>query len=158
MALIVDPYDFTNGTTADAEQVDARFAAVLAQVNGNIDADNLAAAGVTKAKLATDALNTFLKLVTAADLVAKFGTFATGAFAALTGSSTATGTVTHGLGRTPLYVLFGNTHITNNSVSPSPLAPSVAVNGVPGATTFGWVASVEGSTNNGCTVYWLAVG
>lgn len=51
MAHIVDPHNFAAGQVADAEQVDARFAAVLAQVNGNLDADNLAANAVDASAL-----------------------------------------------------------------------------------------------------------
>jgi hypothetical protein len=39
-----DPYDFTNGGVADAEQVDARFAPLYTALNGALDATNLAAA------------------------------------------------------------------------------------------------------------------
>jgi hypothetical protein len=39
-----DPYDFTNGGVADAEQVDARFAPLYAALNAGVDETNLAAA------------------------------------------------------------------------------------------------------------------
>lgn len=41
MAHIDLPHDFTNGTAADAEEVDANFNAVTAQVNGNLDESNV---------------------------------------------------------------------------------------------------------------------
>ncbi|HMS60688.1 MAG TPA: hypothetical protein PKD63_00290 [Solirubrobacteraceae bacterium] len=43
MTLPTDPYNFTNGSTADAEQVDARFAALYAALSaGGLDAAVLA--------------------------------------------------------------------------------------------------------------------
>lgn len=43
MTLPSDPYNFTNGNTADAEQVDARFAALYAALAaGGLDAEALA--------------------------------------------------------------------------------------------------------------------
>lgn len=43
MALPTDPYNFTNGATADAEEVDARFAALYAALAaGGLDAEALA--------------------------------------------------------------------------------------------------------------------
>lgn len=43
MTLPTDPYNFTNGSTADAEQVDARFAALFAALSaGGLDAAALA--------------------------------------------------------------------------------------------------------------------
>lgn len=44
MTVPVDPFNFTNGTTADAEQVDARFAPLYAALDGALDVDNLLAA------------------------------------------------------------------------------------------------------------------
>ncbi len=43
MTVPTDPYDFTNGATADAEQVDARFAPLYAALNHALDTDNLLA-------------------------------------------------------------------------------------------------------------------
>ena len=42
MPVPTDPYNFTNGTPADAEQVDARFALLYAALNGALDASNMA--------------------------------------------------------------------------------------------------------------------
>lgn len=43
MPVPSDPYDFTNGATADAEQVDARFAPLYAALDGALDDENVAA-------------------------------------------------------------------------------------------------------------------
>lgn len=37
-----DPFDFTNGATADADQVDARFAPLYAALDGALDDENVA--------------------------------------------------------------------------------------------------------------------
>lgn len=42
MTTINKPYDFTNGTTADAEQVDQNFDTLYAELNGKLDDDNFA--------------------------------------------------------------------------------------------------------------------
>lgn len=42
MANITKPFDFTNGTTADAEQVDQNFDTLYAELNGKLDDDNFA--------------------------------------------------------------------------------------------------------------------
>lgn len=44
MTVPSDPYNFTNGTTADADQVDARFLPLYTALNGALDVDNLLAA------------------------------------------------------------------------------------------------------------------
>ena len=41
MALIVDPFTFTNGTIADATEVNARISTIYTLVNGNINAANM---------------------------------------------------------------------------------------------------------------------
>lgn len=53
MASITYPNTFTNGTIADATQVNANFDAITAQVNGNLDATNIKDAAITLAKLAS---------------------------------------------------------------------------------------------------------
>lgn len=55
MPVPTDPYNFTNGTTADGEQVDARFAALYAALAGGLDASNVSAASLTEALLAAGA-------------------------------------------------------------------------------------------------------
>lgn len=56
MGTVTIPNTLTNGSTTDATEVNANFTAVTTQVNGNIDSDNLADAGVTAAKLAANAV------------------------------------------------------------------------------------------------------
>lgn len=66
MATIVDPYTATAHTPAVAAEINARIAAILAQVNGNIDHLNLKDGEVQKVKLAADALQAFVQLATPA--------------------------------------------------------------------------------------------
>jgi len=54
MANVTLPYTLANGNTADGGQVQQNFDAIVTQVNGNLDSDNLASGAVTLAKLATD--------------------------------------------------------------------------------------------------------
>jgi hypothetical protein len=55
MTAINYPYDFSNGTIADATQVNDNFGAVSDVVNGNLDTTNLSAsAGITVSQLGLD--------------------------------------------------------------------------------------------------------
>jgi hypothetical protein len=56
MATVFLPNTFVAGTPAVATEVNQNFTAITDQVNGNLDADNLADSAVTAAKLATDAV------------------------------------------------------------------------------------------------------
>jgi hypothetical protein len=106
-------------STEDSDIVSA-FSTIVSLVNGGLDTANIAPLGVgtsnlaanavttlkitdanvTRAKLASDALNSFLKLATAADVKANFGTDT-----ALYSSATTTSlTVNHGLGVTPAFI------------------------------------------------------
>lgn len=104
MGTLTIPNSFSNGTTIDAAQVNADFSAVAGVVNGQIDATNIAAAGVTKVKLATDSLNNFLKLATSADRKVAFGTAAISWAGGVDTSDLLT--VAHGLGAAPLFFVF----------------------------------------------------
>lgn len=65
MGLVTDPYpDFQAGQPAVADQVDARFAAILAQLNGNLDDANVKDAGLSAAKLASRGVARLLGAVT----------------------------------------------------------------------------------------------
>ena len=58
MGTVVDPYpDFQDGTTADPDQVDARFNTLYTLVNGNLDSDNIAADAMTADEIADDAVD-----------------------------------------------------------------------------------------------------
>lgn len=58
MGIVPDPYpDFVNGSVADADQVDARFAALFGMVNGNLDAAN-APSLVASSKVRTKRIST----------------------------------------------------------------------------------------------------
>jgi hypothetical protein len=76
MGIINPTLPSVNSPRGD-EEVDARnaLATVLGEFNGNVDQNNLKDGAVTKAKLATDALNAFLKLVVAADIKVAFGNY-----------------------------------------------------------------------------------
>jgi hypothetical protein len=56
LANITYPASLTNNTTADADQVMAFFNAITAQVNGNIEAANMANLTITGAKIANDTI------------------------------------------------------------------------------------------------------
>lgn len=65
MTLPTDPYNFTNGTTADAEQVDARFAALYAALSaGGLDAAVLASEAWTASTPTVTQLGTVAATVT----------------------------------------------------------------------------------------------
>lgn len=51
MTVPSDPYNFTNGATADGDQVDARFAPLYAALNGALDVDNVLDAVLEKMSL-----------------------------------------------------------------------------------------------------------
>ncbi len=61
MPVPTDPYNFVNGTTADGDQVDARFLPLYTALNGALDNTNLASNAVTTAKI-TDASVTAPKI------------------------------------------------------------------------------------------------
>ena len=53
---IVSVTDITDGTTADADDVNSRVNAIVEQVNGSLDANNIATGGVGAAQLSADAV------------------------------------------------------------------------------------------------------
>ncbi|MEW6016502.1 MAG: hypothetical protein AB1760_00345 [Pseudomonadota bacterium] len=58
MASITYSYTFSNGTVADAMQINANFNNITAQVNGNLDNSNIAAAAaIAQTKIAGDAVD-----------------------------------------------------------------------------------------------------
>jgi|GEM_PF-7080567 len=122
--------------------------------DGTIDTAYVANSSITKAKLATDALNGYLKLAVAADLVAKFGHNTTGGWA---GANFNEGTITHGLGRTPLYVIGAAEKINTSTpgVSAVVFSPSTFT-----STTFAFRVQTadEAVTSAVCNFWWLAVG
>ncbi len=61
MPVPTDPYNFVNNTTADGDQVDARFLPLYNALNGALDNTNLASNAVTTAKI-TDASVTAPKI------------------------------------------------------------------------------------------------
>lgn len=177
MAHIIDPYNFTNGEAADAEQVDARFAAVLGQVNGNLDETNikdaavtnvkLAAAAVrqahiadgevTKVKLAADVLNAFPQLVSAATRKVDFGRWD------YTGNGTQERffNIFHGLGVVPQVILMQPTRIAGAGFWRWVIA-DVAEGSVDSSKWGCWLqtrdAGVAMDSGAAASVYWLAIG
>lgn len=153
MGVISRLYNFVAGTPAVADQVDAEFDQILGVLNGNVDAANLAAGGVTKAKLATDALNNFLKLASTGDHKIAFGV-STLSFPGSSQSSQAT--IPHGLGATPVAWLA-------LSVAPSGnIADAVVINETQSPTSTNFFPS--GRTVSGASVgpgnlsfYWIAI-
>lgn len=55
MTVPTDPYNFTNGSTADGDQVDARFAPLYAALSGALDVDNVLDAILEKLALSDGA-------------------------------------------------------------------------------------------------------
>lgn len=155
MALVVDPYTATPGATIAAAEINARIAAILAQVNGNLDAANVKDASVTKAKLASDALQAFLQLATVGTRKVAFGSVATPAFG---GTNRASGTITHGLGVAPVAVMMiaGTIATFGGEAADSPVTVSWFT---PTTTQISYEARIaSGQSNNATTIYWIAIG
>jgi hypothetical protein len=144
MAIPTDPYNFVPGTTADADQVDARFLPLYTELAGNLDLTNLS----------TPTKNGFLKLATVADRKVAFGSISTGGFG---GNTTLTGTINHGLGLTPVLVLLTPGDIATFAGSNSAVAASAAAFN---STNFSYRLSTANNsgTNFGTNIYWLAIG
>ncbi len=89
MTLPTDPYNFTNNTTADAEQVDARFAALFAA---------LAAGGLDVEVLASQAWTAFTPTVSDTSVTLGSGGTNVGRYAKLGRTVHAYGRITLGTG------------------------------------------------------------
>jgi hypothetical protein len=149
MPVPTDPFNFTNGTTADADQVDARFAALYATLAGGLDLTNLA----------VSLKNGLLKLATIADRKIAFGQVPAFDWS---GTDETVVVVTHGLGVTPVLVLAGG---GGGGSAGDARYPWVTSAHGPGATTF----SVSMATRNNDVIgvfavpthqrpYWVAIG
>lgn len=103
MALVVDPFAASPGGVIAAAEINARIAAILAQVNGNLDAANYKDASVTKVKLATDSLQAFLQLLAPATRRIAFGS-GTWTWAGGT-NEVGSGLIAHGLGVVPIFAM-----------------------------------------------------
>src|SRR5215831_12988913 len=100
MAVVVLPNILTNQTLADASALMADFNAITAQLNGNLDVNNLANGAVTNAKLAAAIQG---PLIFANAISKRMGKGqSSGTFVA---SASTTVTVTHGMPFTPTLVL-----------------------------------------------------
>jgi hypothetical protein len=152
MGIINPTLPSVNSPRGD-EEVDARnaLATVLGEFNGNVDQNNLKDGAVTKAKLATDALNAFLKLIVPADIKLAFGVYVTPAWG---GSGLQAGSFAHGLGTTPTTVLLS---ITAGDVNT--LDMSVQIVGF-NATNISYqgVSHSGGINFSGVRIHWVAIG
>jgi len=120
---------------------------VLLQTINALDASNLIDDAVTKAKVATDVLNAFPKLLTPADVKMAFGS-TTVTFA---GTQSRTGdTVAHGLGTTP-------TNVQMTVKAPNSLQPMFASPYAIDSTNIAFATTLIAATHTGTvTVYWVA--
>lgn len=158
MAHVTEPTTLTSSTPAYAADVMAIFAAFLAQINGNIDATNLANGAVTAAKLAA---------ALSGVLISQDGTLRHLNFGSLAGPSgflggrQVTWQISHGLGVSPGWVHVSNTIVAAASTSSAHDEPvsqhvtsvdSVHIN-VESLLPPGITASVGPSTT-----FWAAVG
>lgn len=57
MAIVVKPFTFSNGTVADALEVNSDFDTLYNLVNGNLDTDNLSANSVDTSELVADSVD-----------------------------------------------------------------------------------------------------
>jgi hypothetical protein len=146
MTQISYPYNFTNGQVADAEQVDANFTAVKAVVDGNIDLSNLT----------TATENTWLKLGVAGNRRVSWGTGSTPSFG---GGKNQAGSVSHGLGATPVVVLLTGNAIAvfNSTVGNATSAIAMSYTST-SSSSFNWTATiVDGVSNNSGSFFWLVI-
>lgn len=147
MSNIVLPSTLTNGQPNDADEVMADLAAVVAVVNGDIDLGNLA----------TSLKNSFLKLLTGADLKLAYGKGNTTLDGAATRSRKQF-TVAHGLSVTPVLAWCsasavavtedgsGNQHVVAGSVDTRD------------ATNLTLIFGVNGTSSNSFEWEWYAIG
>jgi hypothetical protein len=152
MGIINPTLPSVNSPRGD-EEVDARnaLATVLGEFNGNVDQNNLKDGAVTKAKLATDALNAFLKLVVAADIKVAFGNYSTGGWG---GTSVQTGAIPHGMATTPTVAL-----VAPSAGDVGTLDMSVQVVSIGAANINYQAVSHSGNLSfPGVRIYWVAIG
>jgi hypothetical protein len=147
MPVPSDPYDFANGTTADAEQVDLRFKRLYdtlnpAVIGGGVDQSNVKP-------------GEFLQLLTTGtSRKVAFGT-STGAFAISDGGNAlASASRNHGLGVVPLIVLA-------TVYAPANAVPIAVMTNFMDATRFDWTARYVDNfypgAGSAATIHWLAI-
>lgn len=168
MAAPTDPGDFTTGTTAAAAAVNTRFQRLYSALAAlAIDTAQINTGAVTKAKLATDALQTFPQLLVGASLKMAFGV-TTGSFNSVaTRSRHVSGNIAHGLGVVPQRIFLqpgpqggtsggGVPAVTEDGGATSHAFTCVVVTF--DATNFTYIAEINGTSNNGFSVGWMAIG
>lgn len=140
------PNTFVAGTTAHASEVNANFTALANKFNNAIDINDIS----------TTLENTWLKLGTPASRSIRWGTSNTGSFA---NGQITSGSVSHGLGATPVAVLLCCGSIAVFSSPNGQTQSAVAMSWAnPSSSTFGWVANiVDGFSNNGSNFFWAAI-
>lgn len=153
MALIVDPYTANAGAVIAAAEINARIAAILAQVNGNLDAANIKDATVSKSKLASDALQAFLQLNSPATKKVSFGSASSPSWG---NSDHVDVTLAPGFNPTHVFVICGTIDTFSPSVTGDVVVPSIISLGT--TTTVRLRANAAGSSNNSCSFYWIAFG
>lgn len=156
MALVVDPFAASPGATIASSEINARIAAIIAQVNGNLDAANYKDASVTKVKLAADSLQAFLQLGVAATRKIRFGSAAPGAWGNVAQIDTV---IAHGLGADPVFAdaiwLPGISTVSSGGVV-LPVITSIFSKDATNLTIRSRTA--DGAlTNNASTLFWMAI-
>lgn len=153
MGNISYPNTLTNGLTEpnDADEVMANFDAITDEVNGNLEPSNMD----------STLLDYFLKLHTAADIIVKWGTGASGVLNSGTPYSAYQEVVTHGMGRQPSKVWIIPTTtpaVTEQDGSGSgSLVPTWAIT-AKSSSSFTVLFTVPGVSNNSVGFDWVALG
>jgi hypothetical protein len=122
MPLITIPNE-TDGTDADAADLNTRFAIVTGLVNGNIDNANIKSGGVTTANLATDSVST-AKIANDAVTGAKIATYKIQSQEDTTNTTQTTAVIQTGWGQ-----IFGNgtASMTETITFPTPFTKVLGV-------------------------------
>jgi hypothetical protein len=157
VALVVDPYTATPGAVIAAAEINARISAILAQVNGNLDAANVKDGSVTKVKLGSDSLQAFLQLGVPATKKLRFGSVAPGAWGSVAQRDD---TIAHSLAAVP--DLAGGIWlpgIATVSSGGTVLPVVVSLFSKDGTNIVLRSRTADGATtNNAATLLWWAVG
>lgn len=157
MPTATDPFpDFIPGTPAEADKVDARFAALFSVIN-NIDTANLATGGVAVTDLAAAVLQQFFQLMVPGTHKVAFGRFVESVGWGGT-NIVANRTIPHGLGVTPAVVIMTAEPLASQSAGGLPIPVVVSVQGRD-ATNITYEARLSdgGNSNLGTSYHWLAI-
>lgn len=147
MSNVVLPNTLTNGQPNDASQVMADLAAIVAVVNGDIDLGNLA----------TSLKNSFLKLLTGADLRLAHGTGST-TLDGTAGRSRKQFTIAHGLGVSPVRAWCSASALNITEDSGAVQHPVHGAIDARDATNLTAIFEVNGTSSNSFEYEWYAIG